>query len=345
MIMEINERVCRYLAACPPAISGQEGHNRTFAVACALVNGFGLSESEALRYLSFFNERCQPPWSDGELAHKIKSAVNAQHSKPRGHLAGEGAFKSEDYKASSFPVKVKTAETPKAVIDPSTAIEIFLRGFKCSESDVFEASPVKPSDDWSRDGILLVENIFKKGEIVNFVTDFSMSDTKSGFKKAIPSGRGDSVERDDLLSRWDLMGMPTSDAGGWMRMNPMSGDGIGDKDVTVHRHILLEFDSIPIDLQLSFLARLMLPISCILTSGGKSLHAWVRSDSPDFTSYKDDSVMLLKMLTRFGLDAKNKNPSRLSRLPGVIRKHGASGDGRQRLLYINPSPTQSRILT
>ena len=342
--MDINERVCRYLAACPPAISGQEGHNRTFAVACALVNGFGLSDSESLHYLSLYNERCQPKWSESELSHKIQSALNAQHSKPRGHLAGSSSFGSEDFKPSSFPVKAKKQEEVKTIIDPSTAIEVFLRGFKCSESDVFDVSPVRPSDDWSRDGILLVEHLFNKGEIINFVTEFSMSDTKSGTKKAVPSGRGESVERDNLLSHWELMGMPSSEAGGWMRMNPMSGEGIADNDVVHHRHILLEFDCIPFDLQLRFLAKLMLPISCILTSGGKSLHAWVRCDSKDFTSYKDDSTMLLKMLSRFGLDAKNKNPSRLSRLPGVTRKHGASGDGRQRLLYLNPSPKQNRIL-
>jgi len=34
----------------------------------------------------------------------------------------------------------------------------------------------------------------------------------------------------------------------------------------------------------------------------------------------------------------------LSRLPGVQRHIGATGDGRQRLLYLNPTPEQKAIL-
>jgi hypothetical protein len=44
------------------------------------------------------------------------------------------------------------------------------------------------------------------------------------------------------------------------------------------------------------------------------------------------------------VDTKNKNPARLSRLPGVVRQIGANGDGRQRLFYLNPQPEQKAIL-
>jgi hypothetical protein len=334
MIMDLHERICRYLASVPPAVSGAGGHNQTFSLACALVNGFGLEAGQALQYLTDWNVRCQPPWEEKDLVHKVESALAATHAKPMGHLKGDGKFTKDDYRSVSFP----GVEKPAVVFDPATSIEIFLKGFKCSESDLWEASPVKPADDFRDDGCLVVQHLFKVGEIVNYVTDFTTNK-----EKAIPAGYGRSVERNELLDLWSL-GMPESEAGGWMRMNPMSGAGIGDKDVTNHRHILLEFDSIPLDLQISLFARIPLPISCILTSGGKSVHAWVMSDSMDLTSYRDDSAMLLKMLARFGVDTKNKNPSRLSRLPGVVRRSGASGDGRQRLLYLNPNPQQRAIL-
>lgn len=339
--MDLKERILRYVANVPPAISGSGGHNQTFTLACALVNGFGLTRDDALYLLQQWNVRCQPPWSDAELLHKIDSAEKASHSKPRGHLVnGNGTFHKEDFKPSSFPSKEHPAPI---VIDPATAIEVFLKGFKCSESDLWEASPVKPSEDWTQDGCLLVQHLFKPGEIVNFVTQFKLDEDKAGKQKAVPVGYGESVERNELLDLWSL-GMPASDCGGWMRMNPMDGQGVKDASVTSYRHILLEFDSIPLDLQLCLFGRIPLPIACVMTSGGKSLHAWVRSDSPDATGYKDDAQMLLKMLSRFGLDAKNKNPSRLSRLPGVLRRHGATGDGRQRLLYLNPKPEQRPIL-
>lgn len=338
--MDLQERILRYVALVPPAISGSGGHNATFTLACALVNGFGLSRDDALFCLQGWNVKCQPPWTDVELLHKIDSAEKASHSKPRGHLVssngnGNGTFNKDDFKSSSFPPK----EQP-IVIDPATAIEVFLKGFRCSETDLWEASPIKPSEDWTQDGCLLVQHLFKVGEMVNFVTQFKL-DEKSG--RTQPIGYGESVERNELLDFWSLR-MPASDCGGWMRMNPMDGQGVKDANVTSYRHILLEFDSIPLDLQICLFARIPLPIACILTSGGKSCHAWVRADSLDATCYKDDANNLLKMLSRFGLDAKNKNPSRLSRLPGVLRRHGATGDGRQRLLYLSPDPQQRPIL-
>jgi hypothetical protein len=174
------------------------------------------------------------------------------------------------------------------------------------------------------------------------VIDYKMSATKDGGEKPVPTGYGESVEMLKLAELWSLTGAPSSDVGGWIRVNPMSGHGVADKDVTSFRHMLLEFDNIPLDLQLSFFAKLPLPISAILTSGGRSLHAWVRLDSRDLTGFKDDVSMLYKYLGRF-VDGQNKNPA-ASRLVGVTRKDRADGDGRQRLPFLSPNPMQRAIL-
>src|SRR5438552_265438 len=84
--LTIVERARRYIAKCPPAISGQRGHDATFHVAAVLVNGFGLSETEALMLLKEWNASCVPPWSEAELVHKTQSAAGTEHSEPRGHL-------------------------------------------------------------------------------------------------------------------------------------------------------------------------------------------------------------------------------------------------------------------
>lgn len=340
--MDLEERICRYLSKCDAAISGSGGHNTTFNVACILVNGFGLDATKALHFLQIYNQRCQPPWSEKELLHKVESAINAQHSKPRGHLiGGNGTFKPDDFKSGSFPAAPKPQ--PKPTIDPVTAIETFLAGRRCSESDLYDASPIKPSEDFTLDGGIMLQHLYQPGELINTVTTFQMSKCKDGSQKAVPIGSGVTVERNELIDLWSLS-MPQSPCGGWMRMNPVDGLGVGDKNVTHFRFILLEFDTIPIEMQLSLLGFLPLPISCVLTSGGKSVHAWVKADCSDFTNYKDDAQMLLSMLAKFGLDTKNKNPSRLSRLPGVTRVHGATGDGKQRLLFLNPHPSQRSAL-
>jgi len=76
----IMERARAYVAKMPPAISGSGGHNATFAAACALVRGFALSTEEAFEILEEYNLRCEPPWSEWELRHKIQSAIDCQTS-------------------------------------------------------------------------------------------------------------------------------------------------------------------------------------------------------------------------------------------------------------------------
>ncbi len=82
--VKIIERARKYLAKMPAGVAGQSGHDRTYAAACALCVGFDLARGEALVLLREFNDRCEPPWSEFELAHKIDSAMQADGE--RGHL-------------------------------------------------------------------------------------------------------------------------------------------------------------------------------------------------------------------------------------------------------------------
>jgi len=83
------DRARTYLEAMPPGISGQDGHGCTFRAAVVLKHGFNLSDSDAWSLLQDFNSRCQPPWKDYELRHKLKSVESHKHPKAAGHLAGE----------------------------------------------------------------------------------------------------------------------------------------------------------------------------------------------------------------------------------------------------------------
>jgi hypothetical protein len=78
------DRARKYVARMPPAISGQSGHNATFRVACVLVLGFELGETDALDVLREYNQTCSPPWSEKELLHKVAQA--AKQPGPRGYL-------------------------------------------------------------------------------------------------------------------------------------------------------------------------------------------------------------------------------------------------------------------
>ena len=67
-------------------------------------------------------------------------------------------------------------------------------------------------------------------------------------------------------------------------------------------------------------------------SGGKSVHAIVKVDAPDYAEYRKRVDYLYAACQKNGLtiDQQNRNPSRLSRMPGIPR-----GDKRQVLLETN----------
>ena len=104
-MQNVIERARRYIAKCPSAISGQRGHDATYHVAAVLVHGFALGEADALALLREWNGSCVPPWSEGDLVHKIKSAANTIHTLPRGHLLGDDA-------KNGSPVSAKKISAP-----------------------------------------------------------------------------------------------------------------------------------------------------------------------------------------------------------------------------------------
>jgi hypothetical protein len=68
------DRARRYVAALPAAVAGQHGDVATFRVCCRLVRGFLLSDDEAFAVLTEWNARCSPPWSERDLAEKVRRA-------------------------------------------------------------------------------------------------------------------------------------------------------------------------------------------------------------------------------------------------------------------------------
>ncbi len=71
------ERALAYLEKLPPAVSGSGGHNATFRAACECYR-FGLSSSQVFEAMLWFNQnRCQPPWEERELRHKIDDAAKS----------------------------------------------------------------------------------------------------------------------------------------------------------------------------------------------------------------------------------------------------------------------------
>lgn len=297
--LDVIERARRYLAKMPPAITGQHGHDQTFAVACTLVQGFGLSVDAAAPLFAEYNARCSPPWSEHDLAHKLADADRAAPpAEGRGHLArGTGP-------ASPRPVSTSQIVNSKSEIAAGDASQFvtFLRA--CFEpADVLSIAP----------GALHPES-----------------------QRAVPEHGGvNTLSRDAWLeraaSRGGIAGVFTSRHGLFIRINPVRSGADGtDDDVTTLRHVLVESDAIPKAEQERQLRASGLPIAALIDSAGASVHAWVRIDAKTREEYHARREKVWSALPGFQIDKANKNPSRFSRCPGGLR-----GEGVQRLLAVN----------
>jgi hypothetical protein len=65
------ERARRYLEKLPDSVSGQGGHDALWHAALCVYRGFDLERKQARELLQEFSGRCQPPWSDREIEHKL----------------------------------------------------------------------------------------------------------------------------------------------------------------------------------------------------------------------------------------------------------------------------------
>lgn len=109
--------------------------------------------------------------------------------------------------------------------------------------------------------------------------------------------------------------------GAWICFNPVNGNGRRNDDVTDYRYALVESDDMELEQQAAIIRQLELPCAALVYSGGKSLHAIVKVDAGSLAEYKKRVDYLYTVCQKNGLslDQQNRNPSRLSRMPGVVR--------------------------
>lgn len=188
-------------------------------------------------------------------------------------------------------------------------------------------------DSGSEQAIAQLEAMFEPDDYVNIVTKATLN--KKG--KWVPSGYGRQFKRAELCESIRKFGLDAvlgdynREAGVWLRVNPMNGQGVNDVDVAECRNALVESDDMPLKDQERMFFEMNLPIVCITSSGGKSLHAIVRIDADGRNHYADRVRYLHEECEKAGLtiDRANKNPSRLTRLAGAAR-----GDKEQTLMHL-----------
>ena len=188
----------------------------------------------------------------------------------------------------------------------------------------------EPAEHWDPAAELIryLETLFEAGENVGYVTESWEKIDEKGSRWLPSKGSWDRTAGQliEALGKCNgdigaVLGDYKPEAGAWIRFNPLDGKGCKNENVTEYRYALVESDTEEIDRQNAIIRELELPVAALVYSGGKSLHAIVRVEAADYTEYRKRVDYLYQVCNKNGLkiDTQNRNPSRLSRLPGAIR--------------------------
>jgi hypothetical protein len=364
--MTIIERARKLLDTRAPAISGQGGHATTFSTACVLVWGFGLEPEEALPLLAEWNARCDPPWTQRQLMHKLRSAAGAVHKEPRGYLLRGGEQKGdagEWRQEERRPKRVYDETALRAVQDASlpgvwSEWLPWLRSRSSVDPRTVDAGAFLDALYRPGELVMCFENMRSTGDWMRWVGKGWYKLGKVPGVQAVRAElpRGSREGMNFLMQPVDGKWRPQAHSTKQSRRTKAA--------VTRWPYILLESDAAPHALWLNALAQAKIRVVSVAMSGGRSLHAVVRLDK----EREEDLVAELQnpnareVLTVLGCDPQAMHGLVYPRLPAtwregkVMGERGPDGqmrrgpDGRavmrfvpyadglreQRLIYFNP---------
>jgi RecA-family ATPase len=195
-----------------------------------------------------------------------------------------------------------------------------------------EGREITEPDKWNPVDHLVkyLETLFEASDYVGYVCDSWLDDDGRHKPKKGCCDR-QAGELIQLLKKCkgdigSVLGDYNPDAGAWIRFNPLDGKtnekgAVCNSNVTDFRYALVESDHIDLEKQNAIIRELELPVACLVHSGKKSIHAIVKIHADTYDEYRKRVDYLYEVCAKNGLkiDTQNRNPSRLSRMPGVMR--------------------------
>ena len=163
------------------------------------------------------------------------------------------------------------------------------------------------------------KTLFEPDDFVGYCVKFAQ-DGKPG-QTVYRRTAGDIISRLEKNGIEDAIGTVDPLHGAYVRFNPLDGKGENNANVTRWKYCLIESDTDSIERQYSLFKAMNLPITFLVSSGGKSLHAITRVDAENAGQYRQRVREMYEFCKKSGLtpDEQDKNESRFSRLPGVMR--------------------------
>lgn len=268
-------------------------------------------------------------YKSGECARKWKTFREDVSTIVTGgtiyELAKRYGYKPEEVKVFGWDDEISDDGDPEKIIN-TTWLDV--------SNTIEQPKEINATDELRR----YIQALFKPDEIVGFCIDAQKDEDRNKWTPASKGAYGMTAKAilnaikkhpDDIKA---VIGDYNEEAGAWIRFNPLDGAGVSNQNVTELRYALVESDTLEIERQKAIMEELQLPIAIMLYSGGKSIHAIVKVDAVTVQDYREKVDYLYRICEKNGLsiDKQNKNPSRMSRMPGVKR-----GDKNQYILAEN----------
>lgn len=248
---------------------------------------------------------------------------------------GECKKKWDTFHGSSIPVSGATIvqmakENGWTAADYGHALDwndSISKDYEILDKDWIEGREIyDPGEQWdpAADLIRYLETLFDSTDNVGYVTESWEKDGKHLPSKGNWDRTAGQLIQELSKSNGDIgavFGDYNPEVGAWIRFNPLDGKGCKNDNVTDFRYALVESDDTDLEKQNALIRELGLPVACLVHSGKKSIHAIVKVDAPSYEEYRRRVDYLYNVCKKNGLivDTQNKNPSRLSRMPGVVR--------------------------
>lgn len=202
-----------------------------------------------------------------------------------------------------------------------------------TELDIMKQSPI-PLDfpEWEA-GYRVLDAIYAPDDIL-YVGE-SRGLCKPGFNIKTAAEHSATIRKAKQVLSPHIIVNPLSGKQAPTKADPDKLTYRGDNAVVQWEYMVVEFDEVPLAEQLAFWMVIKLPVVALITSGGKSIHGWVKVSCESRVEWEQEIEQELfpAFLVPLGADALCRNESRMSRMPGHVRQ----GSGKvQKLLYLAP---------
>ncbi len=168
-----------------------------------------------------------------------------------------------------------------------------------------------PAADWRKDLAKLLDIAFETDETI----EFKISDTPNATSELVSN----IVGRDDAIKK--IMKSLDSQEGALICVNATKGGADAGDESWRYRYAVIDNPKMSLAKQLAYYKALNLPCAALVNTGANSVQAWVKIGANDREEYDERIDFLFKTLDSqgFKVDASNRSPTMMARMPGVLR--------------------------